>query len=575
MNRVKKEHQVFMHKVHVLCWLGHGNYVSPTLNDQEIMAAVLSMVPQGCYPDSRVNMKYVEQITEWFKGKLTLKQDKYENKFRPKAPPLNNILLDQIKSRVVTTKKYMVFIFVAMLRALGLQCRVMFNFVTVPLKPPSSELCSLSTKPKDDKSNRDGKKSEISKARKLKSSTSSSKADPKLPQIDGNYDSFSSDDSEFEHIMDIDDGDEKHYEMYGEFEDIMQVDGNDDAPTSKTRAVRSTRVRKAEAAKFKSKELEEDVSPPKISKKTSEPPEQLTKTTKNEPVVNSKYSDSIKNNKLSNKLSIPRKTRNNNKTAAETNNLTTSIKSTSDSQTVMISTSPQIIFTDENGIDTSAAKYVIEEAEKLAAKKDARVARKSPKSLSLKKPSVNEETSDSIKKTQILKKFASPRKTRSNSKTASEGTNSNTSIKNVIESQSNLKPIVSNAMCSIGTTLSKYFEEDTKTVSARKRSHTSVVNENKSTAVNTKSKTRTKSASSIIEKSKYFEEPETKVKKSKLNIRQQRKQEKIEDTERVSHKDLIKPKVKSKVDVTDALVNILKDRIKEAKEEGKRRIVKG
>ncbi|XP_026326715.1 DNA repair protein complementing XP-C cells homolog isoform X2 [Hyposmocoma kahamanoa] len=52
INRVKKENQVYMHKVHVLCWLGHGNFVSRVLNDQELLAAALSLVPsKECYPE--------------------------------------------------------------------------------------------------------------------------------------------------------------------------------------------------------------------------------------------------------------------------------------------------------------------------------------------------------------------------------------------------------------------------------------------------------------------------------------------------------------------------------------------
>ncbi|KAJ8726999.1 hypothetical protein PYW08_015396 [Mythimna loreyi] len=248
INRVKKEYQVYMHKVHVLCWLGHGNYVSRVLNDQELMAAVLSLVPsKECYPGERVDMKYVEQITAWYKNKLLFQQEKNEDKFKPKAPPLKTILLQQINNRVVSTKKYLVFIFVIMLRALGVQCRVMFNFVTLPKKPPSSELCSLSTKPKKEKAGTGDKiKSPTVKKEdddeKLKAGPSKSKAKKKnIAQVDGNIDSiFSSDD-----------------------ENIMQVDGNDDTNARKKRSVKQTKEKDTE------KSENEDVSPPKIAKKVS------------------------------------------------------------------------------------------------------------------------------------------------------------------------------------------------------------------------------------------------------------------------------------------------------------------
>lgn len=251
INRVKKENQIYMHKVHVLCWLGHGNFVSRVLNEQEILAAALSLVPsKECYPGERVDMKYAEQITSWYKDKLTLKQDKNEDKFRPKAPPLKEILLTQMKSRVVTTKKYLVFIFVSMLRALGLQCRVMFNFVSLPIRPLSSELCSLSTKPKEDKNKEEEKK----EPKKIPSTSKRRKSTNKIPQVDGNYDESESD-----------------------IENIVQLDGNDDdALVYKPRSTRSTRAKNTK--KSTTTEENEEVSPPKRARKSPSPRTKSTKS---------------------------------------------------------------------------------------------------------------------------------------------------------------------------------------------------------------------------------------------------------------------------------------------------------
>lgn len=263
INRVKKENQVYMHKVHVLCWLGHGNFVSCVLNDQEILTAALSLVPsKECYPGDRVDMKYVEQITLWYKDKLTLKQDKHEDKFRPKSPPLKEILLKQMKSRVVSTKKYLVFIFVSMLRAIGLQCRVMFNFVTLPIRPPMSELCSLSTKPKEENSSKK-KKDKEEKEPKKRPSNYKSKSTSNIPQVDGNYDERESD-----------------------MENIMQVDGNDDALVGKTNT-RSKRVTK-NTKKNTTSEENADVSPPKRSRKGLSLKPKSTKTAAKGEIVDDK-----------------------------------------------------------------------------------------------------------------------------------------------------------------------------------------------------------------------------------------------------------------------------------------------
>ncbi|XP_047545754.1 DNA repair protein complementing XP-C cells homolog isoform X1 [Vanessa atalanta] len=242
INRVKKEYQVYMHKVHVLCWLGHGNYVSQVLNDPTVLAAALSVVPsKDSYPGDRVDMKYLEQITTWFNDKMTLNQDKSENKFKPKLPPLKSILLQQIKSKVFTTKKYMVFVFVSMLRSLGLQCRVMFNFVTLPIKPPTSELCSLSTKEKESKNekNKEAKIKEEHKDSDKPKNTLKHKKE-KIPQLDGNYDSSS------------------------EVDNIMQADGGDDNKVSvKTRRQKTLATKKCSNTNID----EENVSPPKRTRR--------------------------------------------------------------------------------------------------------------------------------------------------------------------------------------------------------------------------------------------------------------------------------------------------------------------
>ncbi|XP_068627766.1 DNA repair protein complementing XP-C cells homolog [Battus philenor] len=245
MNRVKKEYQVYMHKVHVLCWLGHGNYISTIINDQEVMSTALSLMPsKECYPGERVDMKYLYEITLWFNNKLSLEQDKHEGKFRPKAPKLKEMLLQQIKNRTVSSKKYIVYIFVALLRAIGLQCRIMLNFVTVPIRPPACELHSLSTKNIQEKKNTN---ETIKKDEKITKPVSK-KIKTDIPQLDGNVDCSSDSD----------------------FEDIVQLDGNDDGMTVRKRSTRSATVKENKKNIKKPEELsDEGVSPPKRAKKAS------------------------------------------------------------------------------------------------------------------------------------------------------------------------------------------------------------------------------------------------------------------------------------------------------------------
>ncbi|XP_063823409.1 DNA repair protein complementing XP-C cells homolog [Ostrinia nubilalis] len=345
INRVKKEYQVYMHKVHVLCWLGHGNHVSQVLNDQEVLAATLALVPsKECYPGERVDMKYLEQITTWFKDKLTLKQDKNENKFRPKAPPLKEILLAQLKSRVVTTKKYLVFIFVAMLRALGLQCRVMFNFVTLPIKPPSSELCSLSTKPKEDVNKEKSKeaKKAVESNKASTSNTKKSKVKPKsqekISQVDGNYDR---------------EDDES-------FDNIMQVDGNDDALPKETR---NTRARKEKTATKNA--TEEDVSPPKKSRNTPSPkPKKTMSKTSKDLQSKSETGENSKDTKHSNDppATKSRRTRNSVKSSTNSEKVAKVESQKKDTKVKSKVEPPKIVVTKANQDKEQSSKYFSSES---------------------------------------------------------------------------------------------------------------------------------------------------------------------------------------------------------------------
>lgn len=491
MNRVKKEYQVYMHKVHVLCWLGHGNYVSSVLNDQDIMSAVLSLVPsKECYPGERVDVKYVEQITKWFYNKLTLKQDKNEHKFKPKAPPLKEIMLKEIKSKVVSTKKYMFFIFVSMLRALGLQCRVMFSFVTLPIKPPSSELCSLSTKVKDEKKveNKENTKNINVKnegKRKLKK---------KIPQVDGNYDCDDNDNDS--NVMEVDVV--THWDM-----DIMQVDGNDDSIDNKQKGKKS-RLTRAKKTNDEVAEDNEDVSPPKRSRKG----------------IDSKVSTSVENTTTT--LTRTRNKKNN--------------ESISKSQHQKAKSNPNSQASASPRLSLNRQRKTAETAEIKSSDKS----ETDPNSRPLKKV-----IGSAIESQEMPKQKLAP----------------------VQKKNRNPDIVVSNEKNKTVSSLFFENDSKTKRPSNRTRSQTTTndkaTQNNKAAIDKATAKTRSKSAS-ITEKSKYFEETEkSPVKKIKMPPKSKKDPE---DQLRVSHRD-VKAKTKAKPtlnnDVTDVLITLVQSRMSE------------
>lgn len=192
INLIKKENQSFMHKVHVLCWIAHGNYLNDVVNSSDLMGLALSLIPsQHCYPPKRADLTYLEKLVQWFVKKLSVNEN-YENKIEIIKLSLPSILQKEISETVAFSKRDLVLIFVCILRSLGLSVRLIISLQPVPLKPPASELLIVSTKKEDDKNSVESKgkktaKSEINKVSKpsesKKEPSSSSNKQSKKPKV--------------------------------------------------------------------------------------------------------------------------------------------------------------------------------------------------------------------------------------------------------------------------------------------------------------------------------------------------------------------------------------------------------
>lgn len=142
INRVRKENQVLIHKVHLLCWIAHGNYLNSIINSQNVLALALSLLPsKQCYPKDRTDLDYLESLVKWY-GKAVA----YKEKAIAENKQLKELLTEQISNKTAYNKKMLVYIFLSILRSLGIQSRLVLSFQLEPLRPPSSELHSLSTK---------------------------------------------------------------------------------------------------------------------------------------------------------------------------------------------------------------------------------------------------------------------------------------------------------------------------------------------------------------------------------------------------------------------------------------------
>lgn len=174
-NKIRKDHQVCLHKTNLLCWIAHGNLLNSILNDPMLMAQCLSLMPSAMsYPTDKTNVTYFKQISTWYKGLIAVK-DQSQYPVIKKRPPLATSLGLQIKSKTAICMRDYILIFIILLRSLGIQCRLVMNLVNNPLRPNQSDLCSLSNKTSKKTSDSKGKKETSLKAEQKKSTESTPK----------------------------------------------------------------------------------------------------------------------------------------------------------------------------------------------------------------------------------------------------------------------------------------------------------------------------------------------------------------------------------------------------------------
>lgn len=179
MNRDIREKQVYLHKVSLLGWIAHGNYVNRIINSSELMKMCLKHLPSNnSYPSGDTELKYFLSFTKWFHGFFELKSKKMYCELRT-LPPKHQSLSLQIHEKHAISKHDYVLIYATMLRAIGIQCRVVINMPVAPLRPPQSELFVVSSKPKVDENVAEEKKKSIASAKSDSASTKKLKSEPK------------------------------------------------------------------------------------------------------------------------------------------------------------------------------------------------------------------------------------------------------------------------------------------------------------------------------------------------------------------------------------------------------------
>ncbi|XP_062563981.1 DNA repair protein complementing XP-C cells homolog [Armigeres subalbatus] len=147
MNREKRQNQIYLHKVSVLCWIGYGTFLNRTVSNPSLVQLIIKrLLPSsGCRPKGLTNLNYFQQVTHYFRKVVKLKnQDMY---FRSsKMPPLKATLKYQIMQQSAYCKRDYILLFLLMLRSLNIHCRLVMSLVVPPKQVPANELYRMTPK---------------------------------------------------------------------------------------------------------------------------------------------------------------------------------------------------------------------------------------------------------------------------------------------------------------------------------------------------------------------------------------------------------------------------------------------
>ncbi|KFW82134.1 DNA repair protein complementing XP-C cells, partial [Manacus vitellinus] len=132
MKRFSKEVREDTHKVHLLCLLANGFYRNRICSQPDLLAIGLSVIPTRftTVPAGKVDLIYLSNLVKWFIGTFTVNDELSTEK----GEPLQSTLERRFAIYAAQDDEELVHIFLIILRALQLLCRLVLSFQPIPLK---------------------------------------------------------------------------------------------------------------------------------------------------------------------------------------------------------------------------------------------------------------------------------------------------------------------------------------------------------------------------------------------------------------------------------------------------------
>lgn len=145
LRRKLKANQIIIEKACRLCWLAYGFHLNHQANDPEIMATTVSLISTKNYPKENFNLEYLTKFTKWFRNTFTIESSDNEVVINKET------LLKRIGEKKIYNYRELVILYVAILRGIGLHCRLVVSLNPPLVKAYNELMPKTSTAKKDNK----------------------------------------------------------------------------------------------------------------------------------------------------------------------------------------------------------------------------------------------------------------------------------------------------------------------------------------------------------------------------------------------------------------------------------------
>lgn len=137
MKRFNKEVHEDTHKVHLLCLLANGFHRNWVCNQPDLQAIGLSIIPTHFtkVPAGRVDLLYLSNLVKWFVATFTINTELSVDD----RESLQSTLERRFAIYAARDDEELVHIFLLILRALQLLCRLVLSLRPIPLKEPAGK----------------------------------------------------------------------------------------------------------------------------------------------------------------------------------------------------------------------------------------------------------------------------------------------------------------------------------------------------------------------------------------------------------------------------------------------------